>query len=436
MIPSINPLVLNLKESATLSINKMVRQLRREGREVFHFGFGQAPFPAPAIIQEALRRNAHRNEYLPTEGLPELRETVARFYADEFGLDYRPDDVFVGPGSKELIFQVSYLLEGFLLVPTPSWVSYGPQATIRGKRLVPIHTERENGYKLTATELDKACHELGQQQKMLILNNPNNPTGGVYREDELEELAEICRAYNILVISDEIYAMIDFTGKPHASLSRYYPEGTIVSGGLSKSFAAGGYRLGVMLIPEELRVVKDALNSVISETFSAVSAPIQYAALEAYGRFDNLRDEIAANNEVYHFASLYLYRRFRDMGLHCPQPDGAFYLFPDFENFATSLRERGILTGIKLTARLLKEKGVAFLPGSDFYFPATNLGVRVAAVDFDGADVRDRWPGRMGMNEGETKKLFPRLVKGCNRLAEFLDELQPESAPALFGTAE
>lgn len=423
MIPSINPLVLNLKESATLSINMMVKRLRSEGREVSHFGFGQAPFPTPGIIQEALGANTHHNAYLPTEGLPELREAVAGFYMKEFNLDFRPADVFIGPGSKELIFQISYLLEGALLVPAPSWVSYGPQATIRGKRLYPITTERENSYKLTASDLDRACHHLGQQQKMLILNNPNNPTGAVYREDELKELAQICRAYNILVISDEIYAMIDFTGAPHASLSRYYPEGTIVSGGLSKSFAAGGYRLGVMLIPEDLRVMKDALKSVISETFSAVSAPIQYAALAAYGCFDELRDEIEANNQIYKFASRYLCRRFRDMELNCPKPDGAFYMFPDFENYAEKLRSKGILTGIKLTEDLLNTKGVAFLPGSDFYFPATNLGVRVAAVDFDGEMVRRRWPGASGMTESLTEELFPGLVSGCDRLAEYLDDL-------------
>ncbi|MCK5248398.1 MAG: aminotransferase class I/II-fold pyridoxal phosphate-dependent enzyme, partial [Spirochaetaceae bacterium] len=229
MIPSINPLVLNLKESATLSINKMVKRLRKEGREVFHFGFGQAPFPVPGIIQEALRSNTHHNTYLPTEGLPELQAAVSEFYRNEFNLDYRPADVFIGPGSKELIFQTNYLLEGALLVPAPSWVSYGPQATIRGKRLFPIATERENGYKLTAAALDRACHHLWQQQKMLILNNPNNPTGAVYREDELREIAQICRAYSVLVISDEIYAMIDFTGEAYSSLSRFYPEGTIVS---------------------------------------------------------------------------------------------------------------------------------------------------------------------------------------------------------------
>jgi aspartate aminotransferase len=423
MIPSINPLVLNLKESATLSINMMVKRLRSEGQDVCHFGFGQAPFPVAGIIQEALRANAHRNIYLPTEGLPELREAVSQFYKNEFDLVFSPNDVFIGPGSKELIFQTSYLLEGSLLVPAPSWVSYGPQATIRGKRLYPIETSRDNSYKLTAIDLDRACHHMGQQQKMLILNNPNNPTGAVYREEELEEIAQICRAYKVIVISDEIYAMIDFTGRKHASLASYYPEGTIVSGGLSKSFAAGGYRLGVMLIPEELTSIKCALRSVISETFSAVSAPIQHAAVAAYGRFDEIRDEINLNTEIYQYASGYLYRRFLEMGLNCPEPSGAFYLFPDFENYAEKLRKKGILTGIKLTEDLLSTKGVAFLPGSDFYFPATNLGVRVASVDFDGAAVRDAWPGADNMDEDLDRRLFPRLVEGCDRLSEYLEAL-------------
>ena len=423
MIPSIKPLVLNLKESATLSINMAVKRLRRQGRRVYHFGFGQAAFPVPRIIQEGLRANAHRNDYLPTEGLPELQQAVSDFYRNEFEVDFRPADVFIGPGSKELIFQTSYLLEGALLVPAPSWVSYGPQATIRGKRLFPIETDRENHYKLTARELDVACHRLGQQQKMLILNNPNNPTGAVYRDEELCEIAEICRAYNVLVISDEIYAMIDFTGQRHASLARFYPEGTIVSGGLSKSFAAGGYRLGVMLIPEELRVLKDALKSVISETFSAVSAPVQYAALEAYSRFDELREELALNTEIYKYAGLYLYQRFRDMEMNCPKPEGAFYLFPDFENYLPQLRRRGILTGIRLTEDLLSKKGVAFLPGSDFYFPATNVGVRVASVDFDGAAVREKWPGRDRMDETLTRELFPNLAEGCDQLGGYLEEL-------------
>jgi aspartate/methionine/tyrosine aminotransferase len=264
MYPALNPLVLSLKESATLAINLKALQMRREGREIFHFGFGQSPFPVPEPIQEALRRNVDKKNYLPTRGLPDLCEAVGAFYRSEFGYDFSGDDVCIGPGSKELIFQTIYLMEGPLLVPAPSWVSYGPQAALRGKEIVPIPTRRANGYRLQAEELDRACHRLGLHQKLLILNNPNNPTGGFYRKEEVEHLAEICRAYQVIVISDEIYAMINFTDRPHCSMAHYYPEGTIVTGGLSKSFAAGGYRLGVMLVPKNLELVLMALQSVIS----------------------------------------------------------------------------------------------------------------------------------------------------------------------------
>ncbi len=422
MIPSINPLVLNLKESATLLINNTVKEMRKQGREVAHFGFGQAAFPVPELLVDGLRQNAGENSYLPTQGLLPLRESFCGFLKKEFGLDYGVDDVFVGPGSKELIFQISYMVEGVLLAPAPSWVSYGPQATLRGKKLIPIETQRENSYKLTARELDKCCHARAQEQKLLILNNPNNPTGAVYTEEELRELADICRAYNVLVISDEIYAMIDFTGKPHASISRFYPEGTIVSTGISKSFAAGGYRLGMMVIPESLRVLKDALKSVISETFSAVSAPMQYAALSAYSRFDEIKDEINLNTEIYKAASRYLWTRFLEMDLNCPKPQGAFYLFPDFDNYREKLRKKGILTGIQLAHDMLETKGVGFLPGSDFYFPATNLGIRVASVDFNGREVRDKWPGGK-LTEDQIGEFFPNLVMGCNKMEEYLQTL-------------
>jgi aspartate/methionine/tyrosine aminotransferase len=423
MFPALNPLVLGVKESATLAINLKALQMRREGREVFHFGFGQSPFPVPDSIQEALRRNADKKDYLPTRGLPELCEAVARFYRQEFGYNFSGKDVCIGPGSKELIFQTIYLMEGPLLVPAPSWVSYGPQAALRGKEIVPIPTQRDNGYRLQAEELDRACHRLGQCQKLLILNNPNNPTGAFYRRNEIEELAEICRAYQVLVISDEIYAMINHTAREHSSMAHFYPEGTIVTGGLSKSFAAGGYRLGVMLVPEDLSLVLEALQSVISETFSAVSAPIQYAALEAYGNFEAVRPFILKTCEIHRYACEYLYRRFVKMGLNCPPPEGAFYLFPDFQNQRAALRKQGVLTGRRSCDMLLEKAHVAVLPGSDFYLAATELGVRVAGVDYDGKAALEAWPGFQQMTDDLAVAMFPRLIGGCDRLEDFLGQL-------------
>ncbi len=423
MNPSLNPLVTSIKESATLAINIRAKELRAQGKEITHFGFGQAPFTVPKLLQDAVKEHAESNMYLPTQGMMELREAVSGYYSRQFDLHFPPEQICVGPGSKELIFQTLYLVEGALLIPAPSWVSYGPQASLRGKAVYPIETKRENSYKLTPDELDKACYSLGQQQKMLILNNPNNPTGAVYTQGEVDALAEICRAYQIIVISDEIYAGIDFTGKPQASIAKSYPEGTIVSGGLSKLFAAGGYRLGVMLFPKTLEILMNAIKAIISETFSCVSAPIQYAGLAAYSRYDELKPFVQRNNEIYDFASHYLWRRFNDMGLNCPEPQGAFYLFPDFDNFKFKLRKHGLYTGLALSDRIINEAGVALLPGSDFYFMSTHLGARIASVDFDGDMVHETWPDRPTSDEMVVEQLFPRLKSGCDRLSGFLHSL-------------
>jgi aspartate/methionine/tyrosine aminotransferase len=423
MRPALNPLVLSLKESATLAINLKALALRRMGEDIVHFGFGQSPFPVPEVIQKALRDNADKKDYLPTQGLPELCEAVAGFYKKEFGYNFAPQDVCIGPGSKELIFQIIYLMEGPLMVPVPSWVSYGPQAALRGKEIIPIPTDRENNYRLTPEQLDRACHSAGQAQKLLIFNNPNNPTGSLYHEKEIREIAEICRAYQVVVISDEIYAMIDFDQWPMSSLATYYPEGTIVSGGLSKSFAAGGYRLGVVLIPDSLELMMSALKSVISETFSAVSAPIQHAALKAYGDFDSVRPFVEKTCDIYRHVMNYLYDRFVSMGLNCPKPAGSFYLFPDFDNFRGAFQKRGVLTSRKMVDALLDEAGVAVLPGSDFYLPATNLGVRVAAVDFDGARALETWPGGGQVTEAYFREVFPKIIQGCDSLVKFLGAL-------------
>ena len=423
MIASLNPLVTSVKESATLAINLKARELRAQGHTIAHFGFGQAAFPVPKLLQNALREHADSNMYLPTQGMVELREAVSAYYKTQFELEFSPDRICIGPGSKELIFQTLYLVEGALLVPAPSWVSYGPQASLRGKKVFPVETSRENSYKLTPDDLDRACYSAGQQQKMLILNNPNNPTGAVYTQDEIDALAEICRAYQIIVISDEIYAGIDFTGKPHASMAKPYPEGTIVSGGLSKLFAAGGYRLGIMMFPESLKTLMTAIKAIISETFSCVSAPIQYAGLAAYGEYDKLKPFVKRTNEIYKFASRYLWERFIDMGLNCPKPMGAFYLFPDFDNFKFKLRKHGLYTGLALSKKVLDEAGVALLPGADFYFMATHLGVRVASVDFDGDKVFKAWPERPGDKDQVVESLFPNLKYGCDKLEEFLNKL-------------
>jgi aspartate aminotransferase len=420
MQPIINRQISNLKESATLFINQLALKLRREGQDVCHLGFGESPFPVPEPMQAALRENAERKQYISGSGLAELRQAVAGFCKSEFGYNYSFENIFIGPGSKELIFQLVYLLEGPLMVPAPSWVSYGPQAKIRSKTFIPINTNIKNGYRLQSAELDKTCAGLESPQKILILNNPSNPTGSVHTPDELSALAEVCRKHGVIVISDEIYALTNFGKIPFEGIAKYYPEGTITTSGVSKAFSAGGWRLGFAMIPNELSAITRPLSAFVSETFSCVSAPIQYAVLPGFENYESVRNHVELCRDIHGAAGKFLHKRFTEIGLNCPEPQGAFYLFPDFENFKDMLTSRGINSSEELSKRLLEEIGVALLPGSDFYMPADFMGVRVASVDYDGAQLMQDFPPSGNASPEMCSSLFPRLADACERLEKWL----------------
>lgn len=420
--PQLNPNITSLKESATLAINLQARAARKSGKDVVHFGFGQSPFPVHSGIQDALKQNVHQKDYLPTRGLPELCQAIVKWHKEMFDYDLWLDGVMVGPGSKEMIFQALYCLEGPVLVPAPSWVSYGPQVNIRGKEIEPMLTKRENSYKLTPEELEEACLKFPNQQKNMILNNPSNPTGALYTEEEIKGLVEVCRKHNVIVISDEIYSLVNFTDKPYVGFHTLYPEGTIITTGLSKSHGAGGYRLGVLAAPENFKELVQALCAMVSETFSAVSAPIQFAAISAYTKSKSLNDHIDLCTKVHSVAGAYLHKRFTDMGLNCPKPEGAFYLFPDFENYRDKLSSIGINSCSELCQRLFDDHLIAVLPGSDFYMSDDYLGVRVASVDYEGEEVLEKAAVET-IDESFIEQHCSRLKLGCDRLESFLSSL-------------
>lgn len=421
MDPIVNMSISTLKQSATLLINEKAKALRQAGHSVCHFGFGQSPFPVHESIQESLKKNAHRKEYLPTLGLPELRETICDFYKRYYKYEFTPDCICIGPGSKELIFQALFVLEGPLFIPAPSWVSYGPQAQIRGKQIVIIKTGKDNHYKLTGQTLQAACDaHKNHPQKILIINNPNNPTGLVYSDDEIKEISQVARDNGVIVISDEIYALINFTQSFSTGFSSHYPEGTIVTGGLSKGHSAGGYRLGFIAVPKNMESVVKCLMSMVSETFSAVSAPIQAAAIVA---FCGNQEEInyTQNCTAIHKATgSYLHKRFLEMGAFCFQPQGAFYLFPDFMTYREKLKNRGIIDSPTLSQVLLSEKKVVTLPASDFYCHRDHLALRIATVDYDGDAVyKASLTYGKALDDQFIEDHCPYLKQGADRIADF-----------------
>jgi aspartate aminotransferase len=379
----LNLQVRGLPISATLAINEQCDRLLAEGQPVYRLGLGQSPFPVPLPVVEELRANAHQKSYLPVRGLPALRAAVADYGNRTQGLTVRAEDVLIGPGSKELMFILLMVYYGDLVIPTPSWVSYAPQAHIVGRQVHWLPTT-PNQWLLTPAALDRFCRKDPTRPRIVILNYPNNPTGCSYSAEQLQALAEVARRYRLVLLSDEIYGELNFTGR-HLSIARYYPEGTIISGGLSKWCGAGGWRLGTFVFPESLGWLLDAMATVASESFTSTSAPIQYAAVRAFRGGLRIERYLWQSRRILRTLGMELRRRLQAAGLTVAEPCGSFYLFPDASPLRERLAARNILDSECLCQQLLADTGVAILPGTAFGRPPEELTARIAYVDFDGA---------------------------------------------------
>lgn len=381
---NLNLNVRGLKQSATLAINERSAQLRAEGRHVYRFGLGQSPFPVPQPVVDELRANAHQKDYLPVRGLRGLRDAVAAYHRRMHGIERSGDDVLIGPGSKELMFILQLVYYGDLVIPTPSWVSYAPQARIVGRQIRWVPTKSENDWRLMPADLDRVCREDPGRPRIVILNYPSNPTGDTYVVEELKALAKVAKAHKVILVSDEIYGELHHRGQ-HVSISRYYPEGTIISGGLSKWCGAGGWRLGTFTFPPTLHWLRDAMATVASETYTSTSAPIQYAAIRAFEGGTEIESYLVQSRRVLRHLGRHVCRALQGAGARVSEPVGGFYLFPDFSPLRERLERHRITSSAALCERLLEDTGVATLPGADFGRPPEELTLRLAYVDFDGA---------------------------------------------------
>jgi aspartate aminotransferase len=382
-VAHLNLNVWGLPRSATLAIDARRRELVATGRRVYGLGLGQSPFPVPAPVVAALREHAHVKDYLPVEGLPELREAVAAYHRARC-VARTANDILVGPGSKELMFLLQLTYYGDLVIPTPSWVSYAPQAQIAGRPIRWVPTTADQGWPLTPAELDRECRSEPRKPRLVVLNYPGNPTGQTYDVAALEELASVARRYRALVLSDEIYGELHHRGE-HVSIARFYPEGTIVSSGLSKWCGAGGWRLGTFAFPPELAWLREAMTAVASETYTSTSAPIQCAAVVAFEVGPEIQRYLAGARRILRAIGERVHEELESIGAAVAVPRGAFYVFPDFGPLRERLARRGITTSVSLCEQLLTETGVALLPGQVFGRPPSELTARLAYVDFDGA---------------------------------------------------
>ena len=420
----INQNILSLKQSSTLLINEKVKELRIQGKKISHFGFGQSPFPIHGSIVTALIENAENNHYLPVAGLEELREEIVLFLKNHQNIKTTKESIFIGPGSKELLYQSILIFDAEFLIPKGSWVSYIPQIQSKGGTYHVLETNFENDFKLTPVILDAFFkNEAPKKQTVLILNSPNNPTGAVYTKEEYKALAIPCRKYNVVVFSDEIYSQINFSEDYSPSISAYYPEKTIVFGGLSKVFSAGGYRLGYTMLPSEMQALENVYKSLFSETFSCVSSPIQFAAIKAFEYNTDLQNYVATTSAILKSISEFIFKELSLIKIECTKSEGAFYMLIGFNLYKPAILKLGISSSFELANYVLENYNFAMLPGVDFGFEKEELFFRIAFVDFNGQEVMKAYSSHKNIDSNFIKENAPNVFIGVEKIKTFIAEL-------------
>jgi len=391
-------------------------------------GFGESRFDVHPRLQQAIRSHADKKSYLPARGLPQLVESVATYYSHKLAIDFKQSQVVIGPGSKALIYALQMILDADVFLPTPSWVSYGPQAALLSKPYFYIPSKVEDNYQLNILELDKLVKRSQNPCKLLIINSPNNPSGEVWPSSLLEELADYCRANNIWVLSDEIYFEICYGETKHVSIASLYPEGTFVLGGLSKHLSIGGWRVGVALLPDNEfgRQLVEKMVLFASETWSSVSAPIQYAALVAYSLDHEIEQYVADCRAIHGIRTRFFKAGIEQLGIRCSGGQGAFYITANFDHWQKSLSRLDIDSSAQLSQYLLEHFNLATLPGSDFGIPEKQQSLRLSTsyldmeTEFDSRRIFDLYKSQIGSTRLMSAKHHPNTDAALKAFADFV----------------
>lgn len=343
------------KEMRPSGIRKFF-DLASEMPDCISLGVGEPDFATPWIIRDtaisALEQG--KTKYTSNAGLAPLREEITRYLSRRFGLSYKADEILVTVGGSEAIdLAIRSLVSpgDEVLIPEPCFVCYEPITTLTGGIPVPLPTTAENGFRLSAKQVKDAITE---KTKLLILPYPNNPTGAVLPESELEEIAAVLRDTNVFVLSDEIYAELYYGKDPYISFARLpgMKERTVYVNGFSKTYAMTGWRLGYAAGP--LPVIQ-LMKKIHQSCIMCAPTMSQYAAITALRSAD---EEIERMRSEYDTRRRYMVKKLNEIGLTTFDPEGAFYVFPD-------IRSTG-LTSEEFCEKLLRSKQVAVIPGNAF----------------------------------------------------------------------
>ncbi len=392
--------VAGIAPSLTLEITAKAKKMKAEGISVIGFGAGEPDFNTPDYIIESAKKalDIGFTKYTPASGMAELKKAVCeKFYKDN-GLEYSENQIVISTGAKSSLYHAICAIteEGDeAIIPSPFWLTYPELVKLAGGKCVFVKTKPENGYKITAEELKAAITD---KTKYLILNSPNNPTGAVYSEKEIKELARVIEDKGIWVISDEIYEKLIYTGEKQYSIakcSEYLKEHTIIINGMSKTYSMTGWRIGYLAAP--IKVAK-AISSMQSHTTSNACSISQYASVAALTdpRGEKFIKEML--NVFDERRKLMISLLSEISGISFNEPQGAFYVFVNVSSLYGKTFNGQVIDGSLSFADNALKKGVALIPGIAFGDDdSIRLSYAISAQD---------------------------IAEGLKRLSEFIKELK------------
>ncbi|OPJ64548.1 pyridoxal phosphate-dependent aminotransferase [Clostridium chromiireducens] len=357
----------NISPSITLAITAKANELKSQGVDVVSFGAGEPDFNTPENIIQAAIKAMHdgKTKYTPAGGLLELKQTICKKFEADNGLEYKPSQITVSTGAKQSlanVFMATLNPGDEVLVPVPYWVSYPELVKLADGVPVFVETSKENSYKYTISDLEKA---LTSNTKALLLNSPNNPTGTIYHEEELLEIANFAKKHDLLIVSDEIYEKLIYDGENHISIAALNEDAynrTIVINGVSKTYAMTGWRLGYAAASEEITKL---MTSIQSHMTSNVNTIAQYATIEALnGPVEELNNMIKEFENRRNFM-IYKLEKLNEVSII--RPSGAFYVMVNISAYLnTTFKDQDINNSVDFARVLLEEEKVAVIPGAGF----------------------------------------------------------------------
>ena len=356
--------------SATLNCQNIIQERRNNNLPVYNFGLGANSIAQPQFYIDSLKKHAHKKDYKSSSGIPELKAILG-------------NNLLVGNGFKEIIFiiQLSFLnlhKNGKIIHITPSWVSYKEQLKIINKLdcLIEIETTMNNNYKIDLSILENILKQ--HENTLLIFNNPNNPLGLYYNNQEIEKIASVIKKYNCIVLADEIYLHLVHNEKIN-SMSYYRPNQTIEGKSVSKDLGCGGYRLGWALFPEELKNLYQLSIATASSIYSSSCTPIQYATADMLANQELFHKHCKLNNNIYSKIVNTTNFILKKSKLKFIKPNAAWYIFVNFSNYEIQLRKYNIKNSYDLTNYLMNKFGIICVAGESFN--VNGLNIRFSLVD-------------------------------------------------------